>query len=644
MSDSTTQGYNITQIDGDVSVGRNVAMGGKAQIAGSVTIGHNLKVKGWLEADNVKDVNKGIFSTLAKLQETYPTPHDGWFAGVGDSTPFDAYIGEDGAWVSTGGTIDVEMSAYSEEVEQLADAISDILAKLGAAGGIATLDSYGKLMSGQIPGTLNPYIYIRDNALCISSENVMELTAMPIITSETQSDGTVVVTIECSAINEVVILYSLDGSTPSIEYETPFTLSTAGTFSVKSTAQEVGKARSSVSIEEVTVVGAGTITIAKDTASETGTTSDIVATCSNSSAIVTLSDGTQTASGTGSASLTISKGDSSTDMTFTATAAESGKVSTSATATITIGALPNSRLKGLSTAPVTDIYLGSDHYTNESAASNGMQIINTANGDGTYTWELNFGTNIISTLARTVISGTANIFGGTSGSDTVNTQITAITKIPDCVTELGNNAFRWCSNMTTLNITENISRIASSALVNVPAQFEINKADFYIGSIGQLAYDLKGTHVTSFISEAEGILGFYNCVDLQFVIMPKCKGTYANNMNCRNCTSLKYIELGDPTPVNGVYYSKLVELRQTFIDSSSALEAVVLYESNPSKMTLTKSNDVIFDNIGTNVRFYVPDDKVNDYKIHEDWSVVADRIYPLSQKPDLQDLLTSNNS
>ena len=47
-----------TQIDGDVAVGRNVTMGGKAVIAGTVVVGHNLKVMGWLEAPNVKGVNK----------------------------------------------------------------------------------------------------------------------------------------------------------------------------------------------------------------------------------------------------------------------------------------------------------------------------------------------------------------------------------------------------------------------------------------------------------------------------------------------------------------------------------------------------------------------------------------------------------
>lgn len=98
-----------TQIDGDVSVGRNVAIGGKADISGSVSIGHNLKVEGWLEAPNIKGANKGIFLTVQELREAYPNPHDGWLAGVGASTPFAAYIGKGGDWVSSGGSIEVSV-------------------------------------------------------------------------------------------------------------------------------------------------------------------------------------------------------------------------------------------------------------------------------------------------------------------------------------------------------------------------------------------------------------------------------------------------------------------------------------------------------------------------------------------------------
>lgn len=119
-----------TQIDGDVSVGRNVAMGGKAEIAGNVHVGHNLKVDGWLEAVNIKDVNKGIFLTLQELREAYPNPHDGWIAGVGKSTPFTAYVGKDGDWVTTGGTINVtlDMSQYADDIAHFQEDIDNVKA------------------------------------------------------------------------------------------------------------------------------------------------------------------------------------------------------------------------------------------------------------------------------------------------------------------------------------------------------------------------------------------------------------------------------------------------------------------------------------------------------------------------------------
>lgn len=124
-----------TQIDGDVSVGRNVSLGGKAEIAGSAHIGHNLKVDGWLEAPNIKGANKGVFLTVQALREAYPNPHDGWMAGVGSSTPFTAYIGNGGEWVATGGTIEVtvDMSQYTEGVAQLQEDIDEVAARVQTA-------------------------------------------------------------------------------------------------------------------------------------------------------------------------------------------------------------------------------------------------------------------------------------------------------------------------------------------------------------------------------------------------------------------------------------------------------------------------------------------------------------------------------
>ena len=114
-----------THTDGDMSVGRNVAIGGKAQIAGSATIVHNLEVKGWLDAPNIKGTNKGVYLTLEELREAYPAPRDGWFAGVGASTPFATYIGKNKDWIATGGTIDTDVNIFVEDEKEL-DAVFEI--------------------------------------------------------------------------------------------------------------------------------------------------------------------------------------------------------------------------------------------------------------------------------------------------------------------------------------------------------------------------------------------------------------------------------------------------------------------------------------------------------------------------------------
>lgn len=115
-----------TQIDGDVSVGRNVAIGGKADIAGSVSIGHNLKVDGWLEAPNIKGINKGVYARESALLSAYPSPQSGWFAGVGETSPFALYMVEDGAWYATGGvwTPDVRVSISEEEYASMLSMLS----------------------------------------------------------------------------------------------------------------------------------------------------------------------------------------------------------------------------------------------------------------------------------------------------------------------------------------------------------------------------------------------------------------------------------------------------------------------------------------------------------------------------------------
>ena len=103
-----------TEIEGDVAVSRHVTTGGNATIQGNANVKKNLKVEGWLEAKNIKGVNKGLFASATALRETYPRPHDGWFAGVSaletdiaalgltvqqGKALFRMYVGSGGDWV-----------------------------------------------------------------------------------------------------------------------------------------------------------------------------------------------------------------------------------------------------------------------------------------------------------------------------------------------------------------------------------------------------------------------------------------------------------------------------------------------------------------------------------------------------------------
>lgn len=91
-----------TQLDGDVSVGRDTSIGGNITIQGGGRIKGTLVIDGWLDAKNIKGSNKGIFTTVEKLREAFPRPHDGWWAIVGKSLPSPIYIGDGGEWVATG--------------------------------------------------------------------------------------------------------------------------------------------------------------------------------------------------------------------------------------------------------------------------------------------------------------------------------------------------------------------------------------------------------------------------------------------------------------------------------------------------------------------------------------------------------------
>lgn len=122
------------EIDGDIAVGRNATVGGRVTIRGNTTVDHDLKVKGWLDAPNIKGAGKGLFGSLEQLKQAYPAPRLGWWALVGDSLPAQLFISDGESWVgqmNTDGTPKlagnptIEATQLTEEVEHLGDELFD---------------------------------------------------------------------------------------------------------------------------------------------------------------------------------------------------------------------------------------------------------------------------------------------------------------------------------------------------------------------------------------------------------------------------------------------------------------------------------------------------------------------------------------
>lgn len=89
----------LKDIQGDFSASGNITAGQGADMKGSVSVGHDLDVKGWLFADNAVWLLpfKGVFDTESDLKKAYPDPRPGWFALVA-YTLFDLYVEKDGSW------------------------------------------------------------------------------------------------------------------------------------------------------------------------------------------------------------------------------------------------------------------------------------------------------------------------------------------------------------------------------------------------------------------------------------------------------------------------------------------------------------------------------------------------------------------
>lgn len=178
-----------THVDGDVHVENNVVVGGDGSISGGMTVGHNLKVEGWLEARNIRGVNKGVFPTYEALVAKYPEPQDGWYAGIAVTTDgetvFEFYLAQKGRWVDMESTIDsaIEVGTLQRDVEEMKKDVAKIPSLSDAVEAMqeSLANTY---LSGGKPAIINGVINGQGQWIA-SGQGFSDCLVVPIIAGET---------------------------------------------------------------------------------------------------------------------------------------------------------------------------------------------------------------------------------------------------------------------------------------------------------------------------------------------------------------------------------------------------------------------------------------------------------------------------
>lgn len=125
---------NNEAIQGNLSVSRDHVVGGHLKVRGNSQFDHNVVIKGWLDARNIKGPCKGLYASEEALKKAYPKPMPGWYAFVGDTLPADVYRVDGGEWVATGekgGEVNLYLDQLEQDVADLDDEVKDIQELIG---------------------------------------------------------------------------------------------------------------------------------------------------------------------------------------------------------------------------------------------------------------------------------------------------------------------------------------------------------------------------------------------------------------------------------------------------------------------------------------------------------------------------------
>lgn len=250
-----------------------------------------------------------------------------------------------------------------------------------------------------------------------------------------------------------------------------------------------------------------------------------------------------------------------------------------------------------------NLYISIDQYYVEFADPEVSRVLNSRYGDGV---------GITEQVAASITS--------LSGLFTNNTTVQTFDELSQLnVKTLSQSEFYGCTNLTSVD---------TSKITNIEGGWQFqNCSSLQIVDLSSL----DGTK-PQFTSPSSGSANiFKNCTSLKKIILGNVhslgnqwtsyeRQNRAHFYNCPLLTTVDVKSITNPIDWNGAVFGNCPNMRN-----------FILRDTTPQLPTDTSKNIRIDYFGGSNVKVYVPDDSVSDYKSATGWTDIASYIYPLSE-------------
>lgn len=185
--------------------------------------------------------------------------------------------------------------------------------------------------------------------------------------------------------------------------------------------------------------------------------------------------------------------------------------------------------------------------------------------------------------------------------------------VGDCVTTINNNCFNQCTNLTSLTISSSVTIIGYDAFYNcenLPTLIIPSGVTTIPSSMCSGCHYLSSTNIPNGITEIEND-AYHHCLSLLDITIPSGVTSIGDSAFRTN-----YYDTDEP-----VYRAMMLNM--------NANRRVTVLATTPPTLGVTVFSIISGQNDVATYPIYVPAESLNAYKTATNWSVYANRIYPI---------------